>query len=349
MFFYKLREFMSDGKRLSVPSSLLFYQTEDGKQRIEVRLEEETVWLTQKQMAELFQTTPENITMHLKNIFSEGELDPISVTKESLVTARDGKNYRTKLYRLEAIIAVGYRIQSNRGTQFRQWATQRLQEYIVKGFTLDDERLANPGGLDYFDELLERIRAIRASEKRFYQKIRDIYLLSADYDPKHPMTQGFFASVQNKLLFATTGMTAAEIIHARADASKQNMGLTTWKGAGRGRFLGRQDIEIAKNYLNREEIETLDLLVNQYIDFAELQTRSHKVMYMKDWKEKLDAFLHLNEREILSNAGKISAELAKELVNAQYDIYVDHRKMLEKKVADEELTNIVKEVAKKLS
>jgi hypothetical protein len=182
---------MSDQEALTSRSSLLFYQTEDGKQRIEVRLEEETVWLTQRQMSELFQTTSENITIHLKNIFSEGELDSNSVAKESLVTARDGKNYRTKLYRLEAIIAVGYRIQSHRGTQFRQWATQKLQEFIVKGFAMDDERLASPGGLDYFDELLERIRAIRASEKRFYQKIRDIYLLSADYDSKNPMTQEF--------------------------------------------------------------------------------------------------------------------------------------------------------------
>lgn len=339
---------MSEEETLVMHSSLLFYQTEDGKQRIEVRLEEETVWLTQRLMSELFQTTSENITIHLKNIFSEGELDPNSVTKESLVTARDGKNYRTKLYRLEAIIAVGYRIQSNRGTQFRQWATQRLQEYIVKGFALDDERLSNPGGLDYFDELLERIRAIRASEKRFYQKIRDIYLLSADYDPKHPMTQEFFATVQNKLLFAATGKTAAEIVHSRADASKPNMGLTTWKGAGRSRVLARQDIEIAKNYMSREEIETLDLLVNQYIDFAELQTRSRKVMYMKDWKAKFDAFLQLNEREILTHAGKVSAELAKELAHAQYDKYVDHRKLVESKLADEELTNTIIKVIKKL-
>lgn len=338
---------MSDQEALASRGSLLFYQTEDGKQRIEVRLEEETVWLTQRQMSELFQTTSENITIHLKNIFSEGELDSNSVAKESLVTARDGKNYRTKLYRLEAIIAVGYRIQSHRGTQFRQWATQKLQEFIVKGFAMDDERLANPGGLDYFDELLERIRAIRASEKRFYHKIRDIYLLSADYDSKHPMTQEFFATVQNKLIYATTGMTAAEIIHSRADASKLNMGLTTWKGAGRGKVLGRQDIEIAKNYMNREEIETLDLLVNQYIDFAELQTRSRKVMYMKDWKDKLDAFLKLNEREILHSAGKVSAELAKELAHAQYDQYVDHQKLLEVKLADEELSKDILEIVRK--
>jgi len=339
---------MSNDESSPSSSRFLFYQTEDGRQRIEVRLDEETVWLTQRLMGELFQTTPENITIHLKNIFSEGELDPNSVTKESLVTARDGKNYRTKLYRLEAIIAVGYRIQSHRGIQFRQWATQRLQEFIVKGFTMDDERLSNPGSLDYFDELLERIRAIRASEKRFYQKIRDIYLLSADYDPQNPITQEFFATVQNKLLFAVTGMTAAEIVHNRADASKSNMGLTTWKGAGRGKLLGRQDVEVAKNYLNIEEIETLDLLVNQYIDFAELQTRSRKVMYMKDWRAKLDSFLQLNEREILTHAGKISAELAQELANAQYDKYVDHRKTIEAQLADEELIRIVQQSAKKI-
>lgn len=338
---------MSEEVDVVLKSSLLFYQTEDGRQRIEVRLEEETVWLTQKLMSELFQTTPENITMHLKNIFSEGELDPNSVTKESLVTARDGKNYRTKLYRLEAIIAVGYRIHSHRGIQFRQWATQRLQEYIVKGFTMDDERLSNPGVIDYFDELLERIRVIRASEKRFYQKIRDIYVLSADYDPKHPMTQEFFAAVQNKLIFAVTGMTAAEVIHSRADAQKPHMGLTTWKGAGRGKVLGKQDVEIAKNYMQKEEIETLDLLVNQYIDFAELQTRSRKLMYMKDWKDKLDAFLRLNERDILNSAGKISAELAKELAHAQYDKFVEQRKSVEIKLSEEELTNLIRKVEAK--
>lgn len=339
---------MAEEEDLLVQSSLLLYQTEDGKQRIEVRLEGETVWLTQRLMSELFQTTPENITMHLKHIFSEGELDLNSVTKESLVTARDGKKYRTKLYRLEAIVAVGYRIQSHRGTQFRQWATQRLQEYIVKGFTMDDERLSNPGGLDYFDELLERIRVIRASEKRFYQKIRDIYLLSADYDPKHPMTHEFFATVQNKLIFSVTGMTAAEVIHNRADAFKPNMGLTTWKGAGRGKVLGKQDVDVAKNYMKKEEIETLDLLVNQYIDFAELQIRSKKMMYMKDWKAKLDAFLQLNEREILGHAGKISTELAKELAHAQYDKYVNHRKDLEMKLAEDELTNLIRQVESKV-
>jgi hypothetical protein len=218
---------------------ILLYQTEDGRQRIEVHLEDGTVWLTQKLMADLFQTTPQNINIHLKNIFSQGELSPNSVIKESLITASDGKKYRTQLYRLEAIIAIGYRVSSHRGTQFRQWATQRLKEYIVKGFAIDDERLSSPGVTDYFDELLDRIRAIRTSEKRFYQKIKDIYVLSADYDPQHPMTQDFYKTVQNKLLYAVTGCTAAEIIHERANASKPNMGLMTWNGANRGKSQAR--------------------------------------------------------------------------------------------------------------
>jgi len=208
-------------------SEILLYTTQDGKQRIEVRLEGETVWLSQLAMAELFQTTKQNISLHLKNIFTDGELSESSVVKEYLTTAADGKTYKTKLYRLEAIIAVGYRVKSHHGTQFRQWATERLSEYVVKGFTIDDERLSEPSGVDYFDELLERIRAIRTSEKRFYQKVRDIYLTSADYDPKNPITQEFYAIVQNKMLYAATGKTAVELIHDRADATHPNMGLTT--------------------------------------------------------------------------------------------------------------------------
>jgi hypothetical protein len=281
---------------------ILLYQTEDGRQRIEVRLENGTVWLSQKLMGELFQTTPQNIVIHLKNIFSEGELSLDSVSKKSLLTASDGKKYNTQLYSLEAIIAVGYRVSSHRGTQFRQWATQRLNEYIVKGFTLDDERLGKSGGVDYFDELLERIHAIRSSEKRFYQKVRDIYALSADYNPDHPLTEEFFKTVQNKLLYAVTGFTAAEIIHKRADASKPNMGLTTWDGTGRGRKLTKRDVEISKNYLFHEEIKDLESLVDQYLDFAERQARHRKVMYMADWKTKLDAFLELNDERILNSA-----------------------------------------------
>ena len=325
-------------------SQILLYQTEDGRQRIEVRLENETVWLSQKLIAELFQTTPQNINIHLKNIFSEGELSLNSVSKESLITASDGKKYKTQLYRLEAIIAIGYRVSSHRGTQFRQWATQRLNEYIVKGFALDDERLSKPGSVDYFDELLDRIRAIRASEKRFYQKIRDIYTLSADYNPEHPMTQEFFKTVQNKLLYAVTGFTAAEIIHTRANASKPNMGLTTWNGAARGKTLVKRDTEISKNYLNHEEIKNLESLVDQYLDFAERQARHRKVMYMVDWKTKLDAFLELNDEKILMHAGAISAEMAKEFALSEYAKFDKRRRNQEGVQAEEELRATLQKV-----
>ena len=321
---------------------ILLYQTEDGKQRIEVHLQDETVWLSQKLIAEVFQTTPQNINMHLKNIFSEGEVVADSVIKESLITASDGKKYRTQLYGLEAIIAVGYRVSSHRGTQFRQWATQQLKEYIVKGFILDDERLSKPGKIDYFDELLERIRTIRSSEKRFYQKIRDIYTLSADYSSDHPMTQEFFKTVQNKLLYAVTGLTAAEIIHKRVDASKPNMGLMTWDGARREKKLTKQDVEIAKNYLQHEEIIDLELLVSQYLDFAERQARQRKVMYMADWKTKLDAFLQLNEAQILTHAGKISAEMAKELALSEYGKFEELRKKEIVMQSEEELSEALR-------
>ncbi|OGN63971.1 MAG: hydroxyacid dehydrogenase [Chlamydiae bacterium RIFCSPHIGHO2_12_FULL_49_9] len=325
-------------------SQILLYQTEDGRQRIEVCLENETVWLSQKLMAELFQTTPQNINIHLKNIFSEGELSSESVSKESLITASDGKKYRAQLYRLEAIIAIGYRVSSHRGTQFRQWATQRLNEYIVKGFTLDDERLSKPGGVDYFDELLDRIRAIRSSEKRFYQKIKDLYTLSADYAPEHPMTQEFFKTVQNKLLYAVTGSTAAEIIHKRANASKPNMGLTAWDGAGRGKTLIKRDVEISKNYLNHEEIKDLESLVDQYLDFAERQARHRKVMCMADWKTKLDAFLELNDEQILTHAGTISAEIAKELALSEYAKFEEQRRSEETIHAEKELREALQKV-----
>jgi hypothetical protein len=325
-------------------SEILLYTTQDGKQRIEVRLEGETVWLSQLAMTELFQTTKQNISLHLKNIFTEGELSESSVVKEYLTTAADGKAYKTKLYQLEAIIAVGYRVKSHHGTQFRQWATERLSEYVVKGFTIDDERLSEPGGVDYFDELLERIRAIRASEKRFYQKVRDIYLTSADYDPKNPMTQEFYAIVQNKMLYAATGKTAAELIHDRADATHPNMGLTTWKGARRGRVLTKTDVGVAKNYLSKEEISTLELLVGQYLDFAELQAKRRKVMYMRDWIAKLDSFLSLNEQDILKNAGTISAELARELAETEYTKFETTRHRIEADQADEEIKNAVKKL-----
>jgi hypothetical protein len=247
-------------------------------------------------------------------------------------------------YNLDVILAVGYRVQSHRGAQFRQWATERLKEYIIKGFTLDDERLSNPGGAGYFDELLDRIRAIRVSEKRFYQKIRDIYTLSADYDPQHSMTQEFFKTVQNKLLYAVTGFTAAEIVHRRANASNPNMGLTTWDGAGRGKKLTKHDVEIAKNYLKHEEIKDLEQLVSQYLDFAERQARNRKILYMADWKTKLDAFLQLNDDKILTHAGKISAETAKELALSEYAKFEECRKREELALSEDELRDALGKV-----
>jgi hypothetical protein len=308
---------------LPVQSQMLLYRTEDGRMRIEVCLQEESVWLNQSAMAELFQSTKQNISLHLKNIFNEGELDEIRVVKEYLTTAADGKNYRTKFYNLEAIIAVGYRVRSPRGTQFRRWATERLNEYLVKGFTMDDERLkaVRNIGSDYFDELLERIRDIRSSEKRFYQKIRDIYRLAVDYDPKAQETQEFFSIVQNKLHFAIAGKTAAELIAQRADATKPNMGLTSWKGAK----VRKGDVTIAKNYLDAAEIEGLNRIVTMYLDFAEDQAKRHQQIFIRDWREKLDAFLQFNERDILQHPGKVSKAVADQLALEQYDIFHQHR------------------------
>ena len=343
---------MAEDYDMPTKSSILLYQTGDGRQRIEVRLENETVWLSQRLLAELFHKDVRTINEHIKNIYGEGELLPEATIRKFRIVQTEGKRRVSRtvdFYDLDVIIAVGYRVRSHRGTQFRQWATERLREYIVKGFTLDDERLSEPNGIEYFDELLDRIRVIRASEKRFYQKIRDIYALSADYDPGYHLSKEFFATVQNKILYAVTGMTAAEIIHSRADASKPNMGLTTWKGAGRRRQLTKQDTEIAKNYMNKEEISTLELLVNQYLDFAELQARQHKIMYMANWKTKLNAFLELNDRNILSNTGRISSEIAKELVHVEYDVFSNKRHMIEANKADEELRKTVEKLTGKES
>ena len=329
-------------------SEILLYTTQDGKQRIEVRLENGTVWLSQKMLSELFQVTVPTINEHIKNIYEEGELPAQATIRQFLIVQHEGVRQISRqvdFYNLEIILAIGYRVRSHRGTQVRQWATERLSEYMVKGFTMDDERLAEPGGgIDYFDELLERIRAVRASEKRFYQKIRDIYLTSADYDPKNPMTQEFFATVQNKMLFAATGKTAAELIHDRADAALPNMGLTTWKGAGRGRVLTREDAGVAKNYLNQDESGTLELLVGQYLDFAELQAKRRKTMHMRDWIKKLDSFLSLNEQDILRGAGKISADLARDLAGSEYAKFEINRRKIESDQADEEIKNAVKKL-----
>lgn len=308
---------------LSAPSDLILYRTDDGRTRIEVRLADETVWMTQAAMAELYQGTKQNISLHLKNIFDDGELQEDRVVKQYLTTAADGKKYRTKFYNMETIISVGYRVRSPRGTQFRRWATERLNEYLVKGFTMDDERLKQGKniGSDYFDELLARIRDIRSSEKRFYQKIRDIYALAVDYDPKAEETQAFFRIVQNKLHFAISGKTAAELISQRVDAAKPNMGLTAWKGAK----VRKSDVIIAKNYLNEKEMEGLNRIVTMYLEFAEDQAMRHRQVFMRNWREKLDAFLQFNEREILHNAGKVSKAVADRLAEEQYDIFNQQR------------------------
>jgi hypothetical protein len=287
-------------------SEIILYQTEDGGTRVQVRLQDETVWLTQQQMAELFQRERSVITKHIRNIFQEGELAEEAVCANFARTAADGKTYQTIAYNLDVIISVGYRVKSLRGTQFRIWATQRLREYIVKGFTMDDARLKESGGGGYFDELLERIRDIRSSEKVFWRKVLDVYATSADYDPQAESSQRFFATVQNKMHWAAHGQTAAEVIAARADAAKPNMGLMTWPG-GRPR---KADVAIAKNYLNEQELGDLNLIVSLYLDFAELQARSRRVMTMADWVTKLDDFMRITDREILTHAGKVSREAA---------------------------------------
>ena len=307
-----------------VGSEILLYQTDDGTTRVQVRLAGETVWLNQNQMADLFLTTKQNVGQHIRNVFAEGELAPESVVKDFFTTAADGKQYRTKHYSLDVIISVGYRVKSHRGTQFRIWATQQLRSYLVKGFALDDRRLKEGGSTDrYFDELLERIRDIRTSERMFYRKVADIYATSIDYDPASDLTQTFFATVQNKFHFAITGQTAAELIAKRADAGKPNMGLTNWPGS---RII-RKDVTVAKNYLSEDELGLLNLIVDQYLSFAEAQARQKKVMTMTAWIEKLHAFLALNEKEILRGAGKVSKQLADDLALREYDKFQELRRL----------------------
>ena len=300
-------------------SQIIIYQTENGQTKLDVRLENETVWLTQKLMAELFQTTVSNINIHLKNIFEEGELDAKATIKDFFIVRLEGKrevNRNIEYYNLDAIISVGYRIKSAVATRFRQWATQHIKEYIVKGFVMDDERLKNPHQqFDYFEELLRRIQDIRTSERRFYQKITDIYATSTDYDPTLETSILFFQTVQNKMHWAITGKTAAEIVSERANSKKLNMGLTSWKGTKPR----KQDVAIAKNYLNEEELSALNNLAEQYLVFATGQAMRRIPMYMKDWIEKLHGFLTLNDREILKHAGKISHQLAIDKAEKEYE------------------------------
>jgi hypothetical protein len=322
-------------------SNILIYQTEDGKTKIDVRLENETVWMTQKAISELYKKGVNTINEHIKHIYEEGELEEKATIRENRIVQKEG--YRTvarkvNFYNLEMVIAIGYRVHSHRGTQFRRWATKRLNEYLVKGFTMDDKRLKDMRNIgdDYFDELLERIRDIRTSEKRFYKKITDIFTLSIDYEPNSEQAKNFFATVQNKLHFAIHGHTAAELIKKRADATKNNMGLTTWKSDK----VRKRDVIIAKNYLSESELKSLNRIVTMYLDYAEDQAERKNPMHMKDWKEKLNAFLRFNEREILKNSGKISHEVAKELALQEYEKF--NQKRL-KKVTEDDFDIYLKE------
>ena len=308
-------------------SQIIIYQTEDGSTKIDVRLENETVWLSQKHMADLFQSSKQNISHQISSIFDEGELYPEATVKNYLTVQTEGTRKVTRdieFYNLDMVISVGYRVKSHVATRFRQWATQRIHEYIIKGFVLDDERLKNPDQpFDYFEELIRRIQDIRTSEKRFYRKITDIYATSVDYDPTLDISIKFFTTVQNKLHWAITGQTAAEIVKTRANSSKPNMGLTNWRGT----VPRKQDVSIAKNYLNEVELTTLNNLVEQYLVFAEGQAMRRVPMTMSDWVKKLDGFLTLNDREILSHAGKISHDLAKQFSEQEYDAF--HQKQIE--------------------
>ncbi len=328
---------------------ILLYQTEDGRTRVECRFQDETIWLSQAMMAELYQTTKQNISLHLQNLCSEGELDENRVVKEYLTTGSDGKKYSVLHYNLDAILAVGYRVRSQRGTQFRRWATERLREYLVKGFVLDDERLKNPpapslGVPDYFDEMLDRIRDIRASERRMYLRVKEIFAMAADYEPSSEQTMLFFRVIQNKLHFGATGMTAAELIQSRADHTLPNMGLTSWKSGE----VRKTDVTIAKNYLNAQEIDELNRIVVMWLDFAEDQARRRKQVFMKDWEQRLDEFLQFNERDVLTNAGRISKADADAFAQDEYDRFAERRRAFKEAQGEQDVIKALEDAAKNL-
>ena len=313
---------MNKNNNTPIPSDFFLYKDSNGEVKVEIYIFNETVWLTQDKIAQLFGVDRSVVTKHLKNIFQTAELQEDSVSAKIALTAADGKKYQTKLYNLDAILSVGYRVNSIQATHFRIWANSVLKEYLIKGFAMNDERLKNPQmlfGKDYFEEQLARIRDIRSSERRFYQKITDIYSqCSADYEAGSEVTKTFFATVQNKLHWAISGQTAAEIIVARVDAEKPNMGLTTWKNAPNG-MIRKPDVSIAKNYLNETEMDDLSRFVSMYLDYAERQAKKGQVMYMKDWVKKLDAFLQFNEEAVLQHSGQVSHEVAKALAEQEYD------------------------------
>jgi hypothetical protein len=328
---------------------IVLYQTEDGRTRIDCRFAEQDIWLTQRLMAELFQVTVPTVNEHLAGIYKEGELGTEATIRKFRIVQTEGARQVAREvdhYNLAAILAVGYRVRSERGTQFRQWATQRLQEYLIKGFVLDDERLKNPPGPgvpDYFDELLERIRDIRASERRMYLRVREIFALAADYRPEETETQQFFQIAQNKLHFAVTGQTAPELIVARADAAKPNMGLTTWKGA----VVRKGDVTVAKNYLHEEEITELNRVVTMFLDFAEDQAKRRKQVFLKDWRERLDAFLRFNERAVLPAAGSVSRDEADRRAQEEYDRFAARRRELAESEGMKQLEDAAKQLAAK--
>ena len=328
-------------------SELILYRTDDGKAQVKLRVEDGSVWLTQLEIAELFATSKQNVSLHIKNILAEGELDPRATVKESLTVQSEGRRQvqrKTQCYRLEMILAVGYRVKGVRGTQFRQWATASLAEYLVKGFVMDDERLKNPGGWDYFDELLARIREIRASEKRFYQKVRDLFALSADYRADDAAAQQFFAEVQNKLLYAVTQQTAAEIVIARSNADAPNMGLTAWSGSR----VRRQDVIVAKNYLSVDEVDTLNRLVVIFLEQAELRARERKQLTLDYWRQNVDRLLEFNDRPVLQRVGRRSAEQAKVVAHDRFERFDAQRRSAEALAADEEDLQALEAVEKEV-
>lgn len=314
---------------------LILYTTEDGQDRIQLRAIDGSVWLSQAEIAELFQTTKQNVSLHIKNIYDEGELSSESTVKEYLTVQTEGERQVQRsitLYRLEMILSVGYRVRSPRGTQFRKWATNALREYLIKGFVMDDERLKEPSGWDYFDELLERIREIRASEKRFYQKVKDLFSLSVDYDSRSDEAQVFFQTIQNKMIYATTGRTAAELIVERANPQVPNMGLTSWKG----NRVRKGDITVSKNYLTQNEISDLNRIVTMFLDTAEDRAKRRQQMSMQDWRDLVDSFLQFNEREILTHSGRISHTRMEEIVRDRYEQFDTNRREEESRLAEEE-------------
>lgn len=336
-------------KKLQIRNStaeFLIFTSQSGKDGIEVRFENETIWLSQKLMAVLFDCSTDNISLHLKNIFKSGELEENSVAEEFSVTATDGKNYKTKHYNLDAVISVGYRVNSGRATQFRQWATSVLRDFAVRGYVLDKERLKNGTFLnqEYFNHLLAEIREIRASERRFYQKITDIYSTAVDYTSNAETTKAFFATVQNKLHFAIHGHTAAEVIVERADSKKENMGMTTWRNAPKGKII-KTDVSVAKNYLNEKELKQLDRFVTMYLDYAETQAEQNVPMTMNDWAGKLNAFLQFNEKEILQNAGKVTQAIAKSFAESEFEKY----RVIQDKLFESDFDKDVKQIGSKKS